>query len=194
MEVVVGSNLCFFPLFFFFFFLWVREAALPPKPRKVREGNWSPGPQKGQRSRNSAPSSGTTCSLELSLPSPAGIWFKTPLPVGGANTANNLVAHRPKPRRLQRPGVWGSPPSRILREYPLNLQGASCPTLARWSQTLGGPGRRTRPPLNCLMSLPEPPSYTLLQALLEATIPHLTAGVEPTPRGHGKGQRDNVYG
>ena len=35
-----------------------------------------------------APSTGTACSLELSLPSPAGIWFKTPLPVGGANTAH----------------------------------------------------------------------------------------------------------
>ena len=35
-----------------------------------------------------APSPGTACSLELSLPSPAGIWFKTPLPVGGANTVN----------------------------------------------------------------------------------------------------------
>ena len=34
-----------------------------------------------------APSSGTACSLELSLPSPAGIWFKTLLPVGGTNTA-----------------------------------------------------------------------------------------------------------
>ena len=33
------------------------------------------------------PSSGTACSLELSLPSPAGIWFKTLLPVGGTNTA-----------------------------------------------------------------------------------------------------------
>jgi len=29
---------------------------------------------------------GTTCSLELSLLPPAGIWFKTPLPVGGTNT------------------------------------------------------------------------------------------------------------
>jgi len=34
-----------------------------------------------------APSPGTACSLELSLPSPAGIWFKTLLPVGGTNTA-----------------------------------------------------------------------------------------------------------
>jgi len=41
-----------------------------------------------------APSSGTACSLELSLPSPAGIWFKTPLPVGGANTALPTPAHR----------------------------------------------------------------------------------------------------
>jgi len=56
-----------------------------------------------------APSSGTACSLELSLPSPTGIWFKTPLPVGGANTVNDLAARRPKPQRLQRPGVWGSP-------------------------------------------------------------------------------------
>ena len=36
----------FVPLFFFFFFffLWVREAALLPKPRRIREGMWSPGP------------------------------------------------------------------------------------------------------------------------------------------------------
>jgi len=40
-----------------------------------------------------APSSGTACSLELSLPSPAGIWFKTPLPVGGANTALLASVH-----------------------------------------------------------------------------------------------------
>jgi len=39
-----------------------------------------------------APSSGTACSLELSLLSPAGIWFKTPLPVGGANTAVHTSA------------------------------------------------------------------------------------------------------
>jgi len=48
-----------------------------------------------------APSSGTACSLELSLPSPAGIWFKTPLPVGGANTAElsprgELVSRHPR--------------------------------------------------------------------------------------------------
>ena len=48
---------------------------------------WSPGPQQLTVLWSDAPSSGTACSLELSLPSPAGIWFKTPLPVGGANTA-----------------------------------------------------------------------------------------------------------
>ena len=37
--------------------------------------------------RSGAPSSGTACSLELSLLSPAGIWFKTLLPVGGTYTA-----------------------------------------------------------------------------------------------------------
>jgi len=52
-----------------------------------------------------APSSGTACSLELSLPSPAGIWFKTPLPVGGANTAEpppkgELVSRHPRGRLL----------------------------------------------------------------------------------------------
>ena len=52
-----------------------------------------------------APSSGTTCSLELSLPSPTGIWFKTPLPVGGANTVKlpptgELVSWHPRGRLL----------------------------------------------------------------------------------------------
>jgi len=47
-----------------------------------------------------APSSGTTCSLELSLPSPAGIWFKTLLPVGGTNTA--LLASTPKGELVSR--------------------------------------------------------------------------------------------
>jgi len=52
-----------------------------------------------------APSSGTACSLELSLPSPAGIWFKTPLPVGGANTAElptegELVSRHPRGKLL----------------------------------------------------------------------------------------------
>ena len=84
-----------------------------------------------------APSSGTACSLELSLPSPAGIWFKTPLPVGGANTAalslrGKMVSRCPReypdPPQLQRPGVWGSPAVGVTMEYPLNLQGASCPT------------------------------------------------------------------
>jgi len=92
-----------------------------------------------------APSSGTACSLELSLPSPAGIWFKTPLPVGGANTvpltrvdsSPDLQAGRvlitpgnAATFGLQRPGVWGSPTTGAAVEYPLNLQGASCLTLA----------------------------------------------------------------
>jgi len=40
------------------------------------------------------PSPGTACSLELSLPSPAGIWFKTLLPVGGTYTALLASTHR----------------------------------------------------------------------------------------------------
>jgi len=52
-----------------------------------------------------APSAGTACSLELSLPSPAGIWFKTLLPVGGANTAElppegELVSRQPRGKLL----------------------------------------------------------------------------------------------
>ena len=52
-----------------------------------------------------APSPGTACSLELSLPSPTGIWFKTPLPVGGANTAELppegvLVSQQPRGKLL----------------------------------------------------------------------------------------------
>jgi len=92
-----------------------------------------------------APSSGTACSLELSLLSPTGIWFKTPLPVGGTNTVPltrvdslpDLQAGRvliipgtAATFGLQRPGVWGSPMTGAAMEYPLNLQGASCPTLA----------------------------------------------------------------
>jgi len=51
------------------------------------------------------PLPGTACSLELSLPSPAGIWFKTPLPVGGANTAKllprgELVSWHPRGKLL----------------------------------------------------------------------------------------------
>ena len=59
--------------FFFFFFLWVREAALPPMPRKARGGRWSPGPHQLANLWKGAPSPSTACSLELSLPSPAGI-------------------------------------------------------------------------------------------------------------------------
>jgi len=55
--------------------------------------------------RSGAPSPGTACSLELSLPSPTGIWFKTPLPVGGANTVKlpskgELVSRHPRIRLL----------------------------------------------------------------------------------------------
>jgi len=97
-EVVVGSNLCFLPLFFF---LWVREVALPPKPWRISGGMWSPGPQQLMFLWSGAPSPGTACSLELSLPSPAGIWFKTLLPVGGTNTAalillGEMVSQHPR--------------------------------------------------------------------------------------------------
>ena len=137
-EVVVGSNLHFIPLFFFFFFFFVGQG-----------GGSAAETMKDQRGEmvsrlpqlivlwSGAPSSGTACSLELSLPSPAGIWFKTPLPVGGTNTAASVIKGRDgllapseysDTPRLQRPGVWGSPSVRATEEYPLNLRGASCST------------------------------------------------------------------
>ena len=117
--------------FFFFFFFFVGQGgSSAAKTKKSQRGEMVSQPQQLTVPWSGAPSSSTACSLELSLPSPAGIWFKTPLPVGGANTVNDLAARRPKPRRLQRPGVWGSPMTGAAMEYPLNLQGASCPTLA----------------------------------------------------------------
>jgi len=73
---------------FFFFFLWVREAALPLSPQEINQGDVVSQPQERQLSGNSAPSSSTACSLELSLPSPAGIWFKALLSVGDTNTSS----------------------------------------------------------------------------------------------------------
>jgi len=126
---VAGSKL-HFKFFFFFFFLVGQGGSSAAETMKSRRGEVVSRPLHTTVLWSGTPSSGTTCSLELSLLSPAGIWFKTPLPVGGTNTVNDLVAHRPKPQRLQRPGVWGSPMTRAAMEYPLNLQGASCPTLA----------------------------------------------------------------
>jgi len=48
--------------------------------------------------------------------------------------------------------VRGSPKAESPKEYPLNLQGASSPTLARWPPSTGGGGRRTGPPLKSFTS------------------------------------------
>ena len=40
---------------FFFFFLWVREVALPPNPRNSLRGMWSPGPQSGELCQRRCP-------------------------------------------------------------------------------------------------------------------------------------------
>jgi len=75
------------------------------KTRKSQRGELVSHPQQLTVPWSDAPSAGTTCSLELSLPSPAGIWFKTPLPVGGANTAElppegELVSRQPRGKLL----------------------------------------------------------------------------------------------
>ena len=126
--------------FFFFFFFWVGQGGgSAAKTMKGQRGEMVSRPPQLTVLWSDAPSSGTACSLELSLLSPTGIWFKTPLPVGGANTAASVIKGRDghlSPSEysdtpwLQRPGVWGSPAARVTEEYPLNLQGASCPTLA----------------------------------------------------------------
>jgi len=53
-----------------------------------------------------------------------------------------MVSQHPKrhtefPHRLQRPGVWGSPLTGAAKEYPLNLWGASCLTLAMVTPVCG---------------------------------------------------------
>ena len=105
LAVVVGSNLCFFPLFFFFFFFFFflvgQGGGSAANTMESQRGEVVSQPQHMTVLWSGAPSPGTACSLELSLPSPAGIWFKTPLPVGGANTAKpppkgELVSRQPR--------------------------------------------------------------------------------------------------
>ena len=149
-----------------------------------------------------APSPGTTCSLELSLPSPAGIWFKTLLPVGGANTVKlppkgELVSQHPGVRLLMtsEAGSVGVANGRSDRRIPTKPVGGLLSDLGT-----GGPCLRltghTIP--DCPESVLCPslgpccPSASKLQA--RTAIPLLTAGVEPTPRGRGKGNEDNTPG
>ena len=139
--------------FFFFFFFFFGG---------VGQGSCSAADMSKLLYQCPTPTREQTGSLELSLQSPAGIWFKTPLPVGGANTASQGSLPGAAFPKLQRPGVWGSPNSSFSMEYPLNLQGAACPTLARWSNPSDGEGCCTRPgcPYKCFMSPPSHPEYT----------------------------------
>jgi len=103
--------------YYYYYFLWVREAALQTDTSKLLY-------------QGPAPTREPTCSLELSLPSPAGIWFKTPLPVGGAKTASQGIGF-PKESATQSfrsRECGGRPRCKKPREYPLNLLGASRPT------------------------------------------------------------------
>jgi len=104
-KVVVGSNLHFVPLFFFFFFFVGQGGGSAADCTTSQRGEVVSQPLQLTGLWSGAPSPGTACSLELSLPSPAGIWFKTPLPVGGANTADlppkgELVSWHPGGRLL----------------------------------------------------------------------------------------------
>jgi len=73
--------------FFFFFFLVGQGGGSAADCTTSQRGEMVSRPLHLTGLWSGALSSGTACSLELSLPSPAGIWFKTLLPVGGANTA-----------------------------------------------------------------------------------------------------------
>jgi len=66
-------------------------------------------------------------SLELSLRNAGGIWFKTPLPVGGTNTAH----------RLQRPGVWGLPQDSLAPGIPTKPPGSLLPDIGKVAHPLG---------------------------------------------------------
>ena len=151
-----------------------------------------------------APLSGTACSLELSLPSPAGIWFKTPLPVGGANTAalppmGEMVSRHPKgyaeiPGQLQRLGVWGSPSIGATKEYPLNLRGASCPTLAMVTPACDWQGMPYQTAQKLFNVPPWAPILCLQAGSYRGLYLYRTAGVEPAPRGQEKGHGDDASG
>jgi len=66
-------------------------------------------------------------SLELSLCNAGGIWFKTPLSVGDANTAH----------KLQRPGVWGSLQSSFALGIPTKPPGSLLPNIGKVARPLG---------------------------------------------------------
>jgi len=187
-ATLLAASFHFF--FFFFFFCGSGRRLCRQNHEKSEEGCGLPALGQLTILWSGAPSSGTACSLELSLPSPTGIWFKTPLPVGGANTATlipmgEMVSRHPRGlaefhHRLQRPGVWGSPATGVAVEYPLNLWGASCLTLAMVTLPATDRACCTGPPRRCLTSLPGPLSYARKQA---HTYLYHTAGVGPTSRG-----------
>ena len=160
MEVVVGSNLCFLPLFFFFFVGQGGHSAA--ESVNIRRGDVVSRPALRGLNRNSAPSSGTTCSLELSLPSPAGIWFKTPLPVGGTNTPITQYEFRGREcgghHQPEGCGIPTKPAGGLLSD------------LGKVAPALGWAGVPYRTALMVLYVPPCAPLYTLLQAPARATI------------------------
>ena len=101
--------------FFFFFFFFVGQGGGSAADCTTSQGGEVVSqPLQLTGLWSGAPSSGTACSLELSLPSPAGIWFKTLLPVGGTNTAppttmrkSELVSRHPSTDGLGLQGFSG---------------------------------------------------------------------------------------
>jgi len=134
--------------------------------------------------RDGAPSSGTTCSLELSLLSPAGIWFKTPLPVRGTNTSNTQHGFRGREcGGRQQPEDCG---------IPTKPAGGLLSNIGKVAPTHGRIGVLYRTAIKGFNVSPWAPKIHPVTGSSEGCYLKLTAGVEPTPRGHRKGQQDNV--
>ena len=88
--------------------------------------------------------------------------------------------------------MWGSPPVRVTGEYPLNLRGASCSTLAVMTPACNWQGKPYRTAQKLFNVPPWGLTFCPQADSSEDHYLHLTAGVEPTPRGWEKGHGDNV--
>jgi len=138
-----------------------------------------------------APSSGTACSLELSLPSPAGIWFKTPLPVGGANTAElpprgELVSQHPRGRLMStsEAGSVGVASNQNDRGIPTKPAGGLLSNIGSGGPCLRLTGHAIPDrPKDVLTSLSGSPSFAHEQAHPGTTISTIQQEWDPLPEG-----------
>jgi len=131
-----------------------------------------------------APSAGTTCSLELSLPSPAGIWFKTLLSVGDTNTPTTRCEFRGREcggrQQSEDCGIPTKPAGGLLSD------------IGKVAPTHGRAGALYRTALKVFNVPPWVLALYPFTGSNEDRYLHHTVGVEPTPRGCEKGLEDDV--